>query len=236
MLRRLALLTLIPAAFAASLAPPAFQLPDGVVPQKYIAELTIDPAQSTFEGRMRIEVEIEKATSVIWLDAKDITPLEASVNGRPATAEPVGGEFLAIRLASPVEPGPAAISIHYQARLDEKSLAGAYRRKINGDWYAFTTFTPIEARRAFPCFDELRFKTPWDLTIHVKREDKAFANAPEIGETKEPGDMKAVHFATTAPLAAEVVAFAVGPFDVFDAGNARHSDSRNRAQGPRRGW
>ncbi|MGH9558621.1 MAG: M1 family aminopeptidase, partial [Bryobacteraceae bacterium] len=69
----------------------------------------------------------------------------------------------------------------------------------------------------FPCFDEPRFKTPWELTIHVKQGEKAFANARETSETEEPGGRKAVHFAATKPLPAEVVAFAIGPFDVVDA-------------------
>jgi alanyl aminopeptidase len=46
---------------------------------------------------------------------------------------------------------------------------GPYRKQSEGEWYAFTTFTPIDARRAFPCFDEPRFKTPWQFSIRIKR-------------------------------------------------------------------
>src|SRR5205807_715526 len=35
-------------------APPIFTLPGGVTPLKHSVELTIDPDQSTFDGRMRI--------------------------------------------------------------------------------------------------------------------------------------------------------------------------------------
>jgi hypothetical protein len=38
------------AAFAALPLPPAFVLPDDVVPKKYFVDLTIDPAKETFEG------------------------------------------------------------------------------------------------------------------------------------------------------------------------------------------
>jgi len=86
----------------------------------------------------------------------------------------------------------------------------------------FTTFTPIDARRAFPCFDEPRFKTPWEITIHLRRELKAFSNDAE-SIVLEPNGMKAVHFAETRPLPAEVVAFAWGPFDVFDGAPAGHA-------------
>jgi alanyl aminopeptidase len=116
--------------------------------------------------------------------------------------------------------GPATIRISYQGRLDDKGLAGPYRRKVDGEWYAFTTFTPIDARRAFPCFDEPRFKAPWDISIRVKSGNKAFSNGRGISETEEPGGWKLVKFATTEPLPAELVAFAVGPFDVYDGGVA----------------
>ena len=56
--------------------------------------------------------------------------------------------------------------------------------------------------------------------MHVKRDQVAVANAPEVSSTEEPDGMKRVAFALTQPLPAEVVAFAVGPFDVVDAGVA----------------
>jgi alanyl aminopeptidase len=207
-------------------AQPSFLLPDGVTPKKHIIELTIDPSQDTFTGWSRIEVELTKPTNILWVDAKDLTPQESSVSyqGRAlqARATPAGGEFIGLELDSPIGPGPATISIHYQGKLDETAIVGPYRNKVAGDWYAFTTFTPIDARRAFPCFDEPRFKTPWEISIHIKRTDKAFSNAAQISETDEPNGMKLVKFAPTQPLAAEVVAFCVGPFDVYEGAPAGH--------------
>ncbi len=208
--------------FAALPPPPAFTLPDDVVPTKYVVDLTIDPAKDTFDGVARIEVDLKKPVTVIWVNAKDITPEEASVGGKKARAEAAGGEFIGLQLDSPAAPGRTTISIRYQGKLDDKSVVGPYRKQVAGDWYVFTTFTPIDARRAFPCFDEPGFKTPWDLTIHVKQTDKAFANGKEAREMLESNGMKAIHFAETKPLPTEVVAFAVGPFDVFEGANAGH--------------
>ncbi len=214
------------AALSALPAPPSFLLPDGVTPKKHTIELTIDPALDTFSGWSRIEVELTKPTAVLWVNAKDLTPQESSVQwqGRtiPASATAAGGEFIGLELPSPIGPGLATISIRYRGKLEQTAVAGPYRNKVGDDWYAFTTFTPIDARRAFPCFDEPRFKTPWEISIRIKRTDKAFSNAAQVSETDEPNGMKLVKFAPTKPLAAEVVAFCVGPFDVYEGAPAGH--------------
>ncbi|HTS77289.1 MAG TPA: M1 family metallopeptidase [Bryobacteraceae bacterium] len=207
------------AAFA--LTPPKFVLSDDVIPRKYTIEMTIDPAQDTFTGRAIIDVDVKTRSNVIWLNAKDITPADALVGSKRARVETAGGEFLALELDSRVH-GRQTIAIDYRGKLDEKAIVGPYRKQTDGDWYVFTSFTPIDARRAFPCFDDPKFKTPWQMTIHVKRTDKAFTNARMISETEEPNGMKAVRFAETKPLPAEVVAFAVGPFDVYEGAPAGH--------------
>ncbi|HUA84386.1 MAG TPA: M1 family aminopeptidase [Bryobacteraceae bacterium] len=193
----------------ACFAAPAFNLPDDVVPTKYTVDLTIDPSQPTFQGAIRIDVELRKSTAEIWLNAKDLAISEATVDDRNAAFELAGGEFLDLHPAAPVGPGRATISIRYEGKLDENSVVGPYRKKVGDDWYVFTTFTPIDARRAFPCFDEPRFKARWQLTIHAPAGDKVFTNASEPG-------------VETEPLPTEVVAFAVGPFDVFKGADAGH--------------
>ncbi|MGD1094208.1 MAG: M1 family metallopeptidase [Bryobacteraceae bacterium] len=220
MRRSLILSWLVCAASLSALpSPPSFLLPDDVVPRKYIADLTIDPSQPIFDGWVSIEVDLRKSVNVVWLNGKDLIPREAVIEfagqSYPARAETAGGEFIGLALDSPVGPGRATLSIRYQGRIDDQALVGLYRRKVENEWYAFTTFTPIEARRAFPCFDEPRFKTPWELTLHVRRDQRAFSNASALRETEEPDGMKAIQFAPTEPLPSELVAFAIGPFDVF---------------------
>ncbi len=209
----------------ASLPPgPAFRLSGDVTPVKHTLNLSIDPGASAYEGEVVIEADLHKPTSIIWVNGRDLVPREARIAFgdviHPAQIQPSGGEFLVLRCAAPVGPGRVRIYIRFQARLDEKQVLGAYRRKVDGDWYAYTTFTPIEARKAFPCFDEPRFKTPWDITIRVPPGNLAFSNAPAIAETQDKYGWTSVHFATTPPLPAEVVAFAVGPFGVYEGAPA----------------
>jgi alanyl aminopeptidase len=108
-----------------------------------------------------------------------------------------------------------------------------FRKRSAGDWYVFTTFTAIEARRGFPCFDEPRYKTPWELTLHVKRENVAVSNTRATSERDEPGGMKRVTFAPTVPLPSYLIAFAVGPFEIVDAGRAGKNNVPVRIVTPR---
>jgi len=220
------------ACFCAWGAPPDFLLPDGVVPAKHTIELTIDPARNTLRGWARIAVELQRPQSEIWLNGKDLILEQATVESGGKTyktrAQAVAGEFIRLTPNRLIGPGPALLSIRYRAPLSDKAVSGPFRKQVEGRWYAFTVFTPIDARRAFPCFDEPRFKTPWEMSIRVRRVYQAFANAPQLSETEQPGGMKLVRFALTQPLAAEVVAFAVGPFDVWDGGavGAKHTPVR----------
>ena len=110
----------------------------------------------------------------------------------------------------------------YRGRLDDEAsclvpIVAGWR----ASWYVYTTFTPIEARRAFPCFDEPRFKTPWEISIRVPQGDKAFSNAHLVEETGGPRRTEAVPFRPDCSAChPELVAFAVGPFDVYDGGAA----------------
>src|SRR5580692_1934180 len=99
--------------FAATLtclaAAPSFLLPSDVVPKKHIVELTIDPALDLFSGWARIDVELSRATNIIWVNAKDLTPTESTVTwqGRALNAKALveGAEFIGLELASAIGPG-----------------------------------------------------------------------------------------------------------------------------------
>jgi cytosol alanyl aminopeptidase len=209
---------------AADPAPPQFQLPDSAYPRRYAIELTIDPSQESFQGVATIDLQLTERLPFVWLNGTGITVQQAVLRAggetTPARVVYARDEFIGFALGQPAGPGPAQLEVRYQAALSDKSTVGAYRRQSEGEWYAFTTFTAIEARRAFPCFDEPRYKTPWQLTLHVKREHVALTNTPPLTDDNEPGGMKKITFAPTALLPSELIAFAVGPFEIVDAGRA----------------
>jgi cytosol alanyl aminopeptidase len=205
-------------------APPAFRLPDVARPTGYKLDLTIVASEPAFHGVTTIAVELKRRTQTLWLNQKRLTVKRVGVRTGGGAFKPAQwetpDEFLMVKLPAAMGPGKVDLEIAYDGVLNDKSSVGPYRKKAGDDWYVYTSFTPIDARRAFPCFDEPGYKAPWSVTMHVKKSDVAVANGPEVSSSDEANGMKRVVFKETQPIASEVVAFAVGPFDVVDAGVA----------------
>ena len=223
--------------------PPAMRLGDSVKPLAYEAELTVVPTQERFAGHIVIHVELARATDFFWMNATKLDIRQASVQAGgktiPGKAVAGGQDFVGLRFAAPLPAGRAVITIDYDGVIDKSDAAGVFRQQDGGNWYAFTQFENTYARRAFPCFDEPGWKTPWHLSLIVPAADVAVSNSPSVGEEpftapieakpvrrgvvvpSEPVmPMKRVRFAPTPPLPSYLVAFAVGPFDVVDGGRA----------------
>jgi alanyl aminopeptidase len=237
LLRLFTILFLLPPVAAGQSAPPKLRLPGDVQPVRYRLNLTILPGQEDFSGIVDVDLHITKETNVIWINAADLAVQSAKVStigtAREGKILPGDSDFLGIQVGEPVKPGAARLELGYQGKLNSKSSEGLFRNRVGDDWYAFTQFEAISARRAFPCFDEPSYKVPWQVTLQVKKEDMALTNTPASGETDVGGGMKAVKFAETKPLSSYLVAFAVGPFDAVDAGKAGRKKTPIRIITPR---
>ncbi|MBS0379962.1 MAG: M1 family metallopeptidase [Proteobacteria bacterium] len=244
------MIRLITAAFALALAPyvlaapsgaPEGRLPDTVTPSHYRLALTIDPRKDQFEGATTIDIDLHAATSVIWLHGLGLkvktATIEANSHTITAKYEEVDHDTGVAKLtaAAPVPAGQAVLKIEYSAPFQD-SPQGLYRNKIGDDWYAFTQFEAIDARRAFPSFDEPRFKTPFDVTITTHGGDLAVTNGAEVKAQKSPG-AQVWTFQTTRPLPTYLVAFAVGPLQVVEGvvppNAVRHTPLPLRVIGPK---
>jgi len=89
--------------------------------------------------------------------------------------------------------------------------SGLYRVKVADQWYAWTQFESIDARAAFPGFDQPGYKTPFTVSLTTRPGQVAVANTREIRTTKV-GDLVRHEFEATRPLPTYLVAFVVGPF------------------------
>jgi alanyl aminopeptidase len=211
---------------AESPASPKLRLPAGAVPTRYAAELWIDPSKDSFEGKIEIGISLKGQTGTVWLNGKELEV--KAVSARPASggeaipgaAASDGKDYVGLTFQGNLSPGDWKVVITYSGRLDLKDTQGLFRQREGDDWYVFSQFESISARRAFPCFDEPGFKVPWQLTLHVPRSLVAVSNTPVRSETDETGGMKKVLFEPTKPLPSYLVALGVGPFDIVPAGTA----------------
>lgn len=173
-----------------------------------------------------------------------------------ARVVPGGEDFVGFALAETLRPGRATLTVRFAGRMDSTRSRGLYRQSEGSEggggpgdpggsgspgglgdkgnnWYAYTFFEPIDARRAFPCFDEPGFKVPWRLVFHVRKDHVALGNAKEESQADEPGGMKVVRLAETPPLPSYLVAFIVGPFDLVEGQAAGRNGTPFRIAVPR---
>ncbi|HQR30844.1 MAG TPA: M1 family metallopeptidase, partial [Anaeromyxobacteraceae bacterium] len=198
-------------------APPALRLPATVRPLEGALELRVDPAAPRFSGTARYRVSLQEPSSVVWMHGEGLQVESASVARRPARPVAAPGGFLGLVLDGPVPAGDAEVEVAFSGEVDRVRSRGLYAVEEGGAWYAYTFFEPVDARRAFPCFDEPWAKIPWTITLVVPAADVALANAPLARESAE-GDWRRVDFAESRPLPSYLVAFVVGPFEIVPGG------------------
>lgn len=218
-------------------SPPRLRLPSAVRPTHYDVALTVVPGQAKVRGQAAIDIALDAPQATLWLNANRLAIARVDVDGDAARARVKGGDDQVVGLAfdSPLRAGRHRLTLVYEAEQNTQSSRGIFTLEDQGAWYTMTQFEPTSARRAFPCFDEPSFKVPWQLTLRVPRDLVAVANAPVKTERDIGDGMKEVVFAESRPLPSYLVAFAVGPFDVVDAGSVtarRCVSSRRVAGGP----
>jgi alanyl aminopeptidase len=216
---------------------PTLRLPGQVRPSGYTAELTLDPASPTFQGVVDIDLDVKEATDVLWLHGRALTLKEATltVGGTPValTQTKGSGDFLGFVPERTLQPGTARLRLVYEGQLSEREVSGSFRAQEGGDWYAFTQFEPLGARRVFPCFDEPGFKVPWQLTFHVPKGNVAVTNTPLVAEEPGAHGGTTYRFARTQPLPSYLIAFGVGPFEFLEARPSGEKGVRTRIITPK---
>jgi aminopeptidase N len=196
------------------------RLTGDVTPTAYRLELSVSPKLPRFRGHTEIDVTVKGGETSITLHGRGLHVTTASVtqagktlSARYREVDPSG--VARVELPRALEPGEAKLVFDYDAAFGS-GPSGMYRLKVADRWYAWTQFEAIDARAAFPCFDQPGFKTPFTISLITAASDLAISNETE---TQSRPEHKLVRhdFATTAPLPTYLVAFAVGPFDVVEA-------------------
>jgi hypothetical protein len=206
--------TLVPqrAVALAAVGPPA----NDATPLAYRINLTIDPAQTSFTGHVEID-EVFKGGQVLHLNGLDLRVTKATVllatGAVPGSYRQIDPEGHAqIEFTQVLPAGRATISIDYSADIHEGPPA-LFHAQVGRDWYVGSELVPTDARRVFPCFDQLNLKTPFTVTLTVPKGIMAVSNMPEVSSTNDGPNERHV-FGQSPPLPTYLVGFAVGRFAV----------------------
>ncbi|HEU4731605.1 MAG TPA: M1 family aminopeptidase [Kofleriaceae bacterium] len=210
---------------------PGSRLGDDAVPVSYDLTLDLDPARDTFAGHVAITIALAApATARLWLNAVDleITRARLASHGRVEDVAlldgPAGSQLRGFALAHPVGRETVTLVIDYTGHARDLSVRagkdeeGLFRERAGGRWYLYSQAESIFARKIVPCFDEPRWKPAWRVTAIVPRDQIALGNAPVQGQRALPDGRTEVRFAPIAALPSYLLAIAVGPFELVDAG------------------
>ena len=202
-----------------------YRLPRTVVPSRYDLTLRPDLDAATFEGTVRIDVDVTEPVTEVVLNAIELEVDEASVvvgseRRDAAVALDEATERLTLTVDEALPAGRAVVELAFRGILNDK-LRGFYRSTFTDEdgrerTLATTQFEATDARRAFPCWDEPDRKATFAVTLVVPEGLLAISNAEEVArQTLEDGRVR-VHFAETMVMSTYLVAFVVGPLEVTD--------------------
>ncbi len=220
-------------------------LPQGVTPTAYTLDLVLNPRQERFSGVAQITLMLDEAMEGVWLHGKLLdVPLASVDTGATDTGaadqvpaiytEVLDSGVARVSFREAVGPGEVTLTLRYTAAFDTQ-LAGLFRVQEGADWYALVKSESIQARRAFPGFDEPRFKTPFDISLTVFEGDVALSNTPVAAREPAAAGGERVVFETTPPLSTYLLSMAVGPFEEVAHPGLAPTDIRPRAV-PVSGW
>jgi aminopeptidase N len=208
-----ALMAATPAQPAASF--PQGLLPDAATPIAYRLDFTILPDQPRFTGHAEIDIDLKAPAKSLFLHGRDLKMAKVTVKagGTIGTArytqlDSFGVSRLDFDRTLPA--GKATLTFDYDAPYGD-GPSGLYHIKVGDQWYAWTQFESIDARAAYPGFDQPGYKTPFTVSVTTKPGFTAYSNAAETGSENKGGLVKHV-FAPTMPLPTYLVAFGAGPF------------------------
>ncbi|XP_022705522.1 puromycin-sensitive aminopeptidase-like isoform X2 [Varroa jacobsoni] len=206
------------------------RLPRNVLPVSYNITLKPDLNRFVFDGSVSIAIKVNEVSRTIKLDSQelDIKNPTFTVTSTGEVLRPIKVQTLADEerlefvFDEDLPLGNNQFHCDFHGKLDD-SLRGFYRSKGKNqrgeDSYAAVShFEPIDAHRAFPCWDEPALKATFNMTLIVQKDLLALSNTRPIAESPYEMDQswKVVRFETTPKMSTYLVAAVVGHHDYVE--------------------
>ncbi|XP_056878386.1 thyrotropin-releasing hormone-degrading ectoenzyme-like [Takifugu flavidus] len=211
------------------------RLPGTVRPRHYDLQLVVYMDNFTFSGDVSIELECVDATRFIVLhtdrlevDRVSVT-LEGGAGGRPIN-RPGGGvmrinrhfpyaanQMHVVVLHRELKPMRVyRLNMSFDAAIEDELLGffrSSYTLQRERRYLAVTQFSPIHARKAFPCFDEPIYKATFSLSLRHDPQYTSLSNMPiESSALADEDGWVTNRFARTPRMSTYYLAWAVCNF------------------------
>uniref|UniRef100_A0A3Q4MTV6 Aminopeptidase n=1 Tax=Neolamprologus brichardi TaxID=32507 RepID=A0A3Q4MTV6_NEOBR len=197
------------------------RLPGSVRPRHYDLRLAVYMDNFTFSGEVSIELECINATRFIVLHADR---LEAHCELRGAVGCQAGllrypqtNQMYVVALHREMKPMRVyRLNVSFDAAIEDELLGffrSSYTMQRERRYLAVTQFSPIHARKAFPCFDEPVYKATFSLTLRHDPQYTSLSNMPvESSLLSDEDGWLTNHFARTPRMSTYYLAWAVCNF------------------------
>jgi len=203
-------------------------LPETMEPLRYDIKLIPNLEQFTFEGEVTVRVKTAAVleTREVIMHAKELAFHSASYSVVDGTAAVEAEEIRTHTKATTVtfvfpQALPASsdldVTIRYTGLLNNQ-MAGFYRSQYkdvhgNSKYMASTQFESLDARRAFPCWDEPSRKAIFAVTLVVDSHLTCMSNMPEKCVSSFDNKKKEITYLDSPKMSSYLLAFVVGEFD-----------------------
>lgn len=198
------------------------QLPRDVRPTHYDVEVVPHADRMTFDGKVRINVDVLVPTRSITLNAVDMTFANVSL-GRaqgkalvPKTSVDVNAQTATFTFDQPLPVGSYLLSIDYSGKIGTQAnglFALDYPTEAGRKRALYTQFENSDARRFIPSWDEPAYKATFGLSVVAPTGHMVVSNMP-AASTHDLGDGRTLTlFKPTPKMSTYLLFLLVGEFD-----------------------
>ncbi len=198
------------------------QLPRTARPSHYAVEVTPHADTMSFDGKVRIDLDVLAATDRIVLQAVNMRFAHATLapaKGKPLAATvsvDADSQTATFAFAKPLAPGKYVLSTEYAGKINTQAnglFALDYATADGQKRALYTQFENSDARRFIPSWDEPDYKATFDLTVVAPAAQMAVSNMPVARSEDIGSGLKRVTFGTTPKMSTYLLFFGLGDFD-----------------------
>jgi aminopeptidase N len=202
----------------------SFRLPSNSIPLAYNLKLKtdIDKNDLKFTGSVYLRIRIIEPSNTITLHSRKltITFIDLYNQNNSITAQNLNyttdtnHDFIIIQLPSnQLKNAELSLAIFYTGTLSDNMMGFYHTFYVNENFeqipLALTHFQPINARSAFPCYDEPQMQAVFRLEIVHNKNYKAASNMLPIAIIPEETNYLVTKFEETPPISTCSLAFVV---------------------------